>query len=154
MRSFLEWLEAFNSTRTATVTTPTGEQVQFVADRPGLTLVVIDPDKFIPYYKMSLGYMVRGNSEEIEGRLDRFDNWMKTRAVPIEAPVVSFSSNAASRKRYAKGAVPDEHHMIIHQVNFSDGRHRFGWMVEQGWRQIAIAVPTREAAYFQSMFGI
>ena len=153
MELFLDWLEAFNATRNVTVNDPQGNAVQFVAKRPKTTIIIVNLSKILPYYQASYNYVVRGNKNEIEDRIDNFGNWFNKRVVPIEAPEAYFSIKKKTRNNYGKDTVPEDQHTLAHQVVFHDGRHRFAWMIEQGWQSIPIAVPFQDAPDFQAMFA-
>lgn len=67
----------------------------------------------------------------IGSRVDRFGQWI-TRGEPIRAPEIS---------------------LVNGEVFFTNGRHRFFWMMANGVEKIPVAVPPAQAGKIQAKFG-
>ena len=96
-------------------------------------LVPIDPKKFDPVWKKDQGFYVGpgGSDNAIAGRYKRFEKWLVDHpTTPIEAPIVSWNEYTDC-------------------PSFSDGRHRFAVLRDQGVDKIYIAVPKKQVEIFK-----
>ena len=85
------------------------------------TLVWIDTEKLRASWENDRYGYFDGNDHPnaIKNRIDRFGEWIK-QGIPIQAPEVSLS---------------DDGHVI-----FTNGRHRFVWMLQHGIQSLPVAV--------------
>lgn len=68
----------------------------------------------------------------IKGRIPRFDEWMK-RGEAVRAPEVCLTQDG--------------------EISFTNGRHRFVWMLQHGIKTMPVAVPPEYADAVQDRFG-
>ena len=144
----------------SSITDPWGQAVKFQAYHPrkGETIIIIDPNKLIPYWN-KISYIEPGHPHEIGGRIEGFGRWYHGRGnQPVHAPEINFTSTPRIRKEWNKeraerGEIDDKQHKLAWSVDFSDGRHRFWWMVNQGFNKIPVVVPTKDAEDMKQMFS-
>lgn len=137
-------------------TSPNGDEVPFAFPALGhrsKTIVNVDPQKIDAYWRNNSGNFVeRGNPNEIKGRIDGFGDWFNGQEhyhrgkQSVNPPIAYFDKNRKWRKKYQGD--PDSH-----MISFDDGRHRFNWFKENGWKSIPVAVERKDAEDFQKMFG-
>ena len=151
MLSFYEYC----TLREARITDPFGQDVEFAQRYPNddYEIVVIDPQKMLPYWKMnSSNYVEPGSENEIGGRIKGFGTWYQGDQhyhrldKAVEPSKVHFNYPKEMRDKY-----PDNPR--VWSVGFSDGRHRFTWMINQGFKQIPIQTEKADAEDFKRMFG-
>jgi hypothetical protein len=68
----------------------------------------------------------------IKGRVERFGEWIK-QGIPVNAPEVSLTDAG--------------------EVFFTNGRHRFLWMIQHGETRVPVAVPPEYANEVARKFG-
>lgn len=96
-------------------------------------VVMIDVQKLDASFAQDTEFYVGQNgSQGINGRYARFGEWVK-RELPINMPEVSLG--------------PYGH------VAFTNGRHRFAWMRDNGVTTLPVAVPPNEADEIKKRFG-
>jgi hypothetical protein len=96
----------------------------------------IDLPKFMKYFKKSSPewYVKRGNKNEVQGRIDRFDKFILEKN---------------------KNVVPAEFYFLIDRTTFSlkliivNGRHRLAWLIENGYNEAIISVPKNQKNLFK-----
>ncbi len=69
----------------------------------------------------------------IKGRIERFGEWIK-QGEPVNPPEISLSPNGI--------------------IFFTNGRHRFVWMMQHGITSMPVAVPSEEVREITERFGI
>jgi hypothetical protein len=97
-------------------------------------------------------YVEPGSENEIGGRIKGFGTWYQGKEhyhrldKAVEPSRVHFSYSKDMRDKY-----PDNPR--VWSVGFSDGRHRFAWMLGQGFRQIPVQVEKEDMEDFSANFG-
>jgi hypothetical protein len=69
----------------------------------------------------------------ITGRIPRFDAWVK-QGIPVQAPEVCLTDDG--------------------EISFTNGRHRFTWMLAHGEKTVPVAVPPDYVDAVKAKFGI
>jgi len=134
---------------------PHGVEVKFSPRYPNKAyqLITVNPQKILPYWQANkLNYVEPGHENEIGGRIEGFATWYHggqpyhRQQKAVEPSRVMFRYPKSMREKY-----PDDPRVWV--VDFSDGRHRFAWMVQQGFKKIPIQVERQDAEDFIEKFG-
>jgi hypothetical protein len=84
-------------------------------------------------------YVKRGNKNEVKGRIDRFGKFID---------------------EVNKDVVPAEFYYLIDQKTFApkviivNGRHRLAWLLENGYDQTTISIPSNQIELFHRYITI
>jgi hypothetical protein len=97
-------------------------------DRPGFALIEAQVSLLDQLWRESgEGYIHSDGSGAVEGRLDRFAEWLSAHpGKPINAPWVYINGRG--------------------DLSFADGRHRFALLRDRGYRVVKIAVRNAQSA--------
>jgi hypothetical protein len=119
---------------TLSVKDPAGNDVTFQARSHDRPLTLVDADKLREAWKEnSDNYVEPGNKNELEGRIENFGEWMDKRGEqPVEPPRISVRNG---------------------QVDFADGRHRFNWFLQNGWKQVPVESWPEDTNHLQERFS-
>lgn len=103
--------------------------------------ITIDLSEFMYHFKKSSPewYVKRGNKNEVKGRIDRFGKFID---------------------EVNKDVVPAEFYYLIDQKTFApkliivNGRHRLAWLLENGYDQTTISIPSNQIELFHRFITI
>lgn len=137
------WYSILKTAQHVTGLAPNGKQIPFGMpkhrDMRSKKIVFVDPTKIEPYWKNDpSNYVERGNRNEKKGRIDNFGNWFNGNQIyhrneqPVHPPEAYFNGNA---------------------ITMDEGRHRYNWFKENGWKSIPLLVENDSAETFEKMFG-
>lgn len=115
------------------------QSVNWVVPYPGdiergeETVVWVDPFKIDAAWKYNNNSYVgpNGTINAIGNRYNDFGQWLK-QGIPVKMPEI-----------YLRNGIPD----------FSNGRHRFRWMLDHGATAIPVVIPTEFAKELEKLFG-
>lgn len=101
----------------------------------GDKLVMINTQKVHDSWAKDTNFYFDGadHPNAIKGRISRFDAWVKN-GIPVEAPEVNINHAG--------------------DIVFSNGRHRFTWMVQHGVEHMPVAVPEEHADEIAQRYGV
>lgn len=117
--------------------------------RGGEVMMEVNLPQLMSLFKQSNPefYVERGGPNEIAGRVAGFDEFIRSNpATDVIASEVYLVDPSTGR------SVGADHDGPV-KVEFSNGRHRVAWMLEQGMQSARIRVPTDQVPVFRRVFS-